>query len=234
MQRGFLGASSERSWQSNSPSHSHFFWLRQRPLAQRNSSGPHVGYSTPDQENEEYYIKRIINHILSLLCGQVSFKLSQFLSQGTKPTLTTFWRFIRAIGAVSVMVAYKVLGDTLSVLAHELILGITSVVGVHLKQKKKTLVIGHRTMFFFYIFFLNYKIQLTAASFDALISPIRAVLVSITLPTLRHTHVGARTLESLRTAGLGFCDSIMRKLCDDITSNINHWVWEKVLLPWWL
>lgn len=46
VQRGFLGASSERSWQSNSPSHSHFFWLRQRPLAQRNSSGPHGGYST--------------------------------------------------------------------------------------------------------------------------------------------------------------------------------------------
>lgn len=124
------------------------------------------------------------------------------------------------------MVTYKVLGDTLSVLAHELILGITSVVGVHLKQKKSTLVNGHRTMFFFYIF-VFYKIQLTATSFDALISSIRAVLVSITLPALRHTHVGARTLESLRTAGLGFCDSIMRKLRDDVTSNISHWVWGK-------
>lgn len=45
LQRGFLGASSEWSWQSNSPSHSHCRLLRQRPLAQRNSWGPQVGYS---------------------------------------------------------------------------------------------------------------------------------------------------------------------------------------------
>lgn len=45
VQRGFLGASSEWSWQSNSPSHSHCLLLRQRPLAQRNSWGPQVGYS---------------------------------------------------------------------------------------------------------------------------------------------------------------------------------------------
>lgn len=45
VQRGFLGASSEWSWQSNSPSHSHCRLLRQRPLAQRNSWGPQVGYS---------------------------------------------------------------------------------------------------------------------------------------------------------------------------------------------
>uniref|UniRef100_A0A8B9FTS3 Uncharacterized protein n=1 Tax=Amazona collaria TaxID=241587 RepID=A0A8B9FTS3_9PSIT len=48
--RGFLGASSEWSWQSNSPSHSHCRLLRQRPLAQRNSWGPHVGYSAGQQQ----------------------------------------------------------------------------------------------------------------------------------------------------------------------------------------
>lgn len=45
VQCGFLGASSLWSWQSFSPSHSHWRELRQRPLAQRNSLGPQVGYS---------------------------------------------------------------------------------------------------------------------------------------------------------------------------------------------
>lgn len=48
-------------------------------------------------------------------------------------TLTTFWGFVGAIGAVNVMVAHKVVGDTLPVLAHELVLHITSAVGVHWK-----------------------------------------------------------------------------------------------------
>lgn len=66
-------------------------------------------------------------------------------------------------------------------------------------------------------------VPLTAASLDTLISSIWTVLVSITLPALRHTHVGAGTLESLRTAGLGFCGNIMGKLHDDITSgNLTH------------
>lgn len=84
-------------------------------------------------------------------------------------------------------------------------------------------------------------VPLTAASLDTLISSIRTVLVSVTLPALRHTHVGAGTLESLRTAGLGFCDNIMGKLHDDRTSgNLTktisclHWAWEKVLLHWWV
>lgn len=45
VQCGFMGASSLWSWQSFSPSHSHWRELRQRPLAQRNSLGPQVGYS---------------------------------------------------------------------------------------------------------------------------------------------------------------------------------------------
>lgn len=60
-------------------------------------------------------------------------------------------------------------------------------------------------------------VTLTAASLDTFISSIRTILVSVTLPALRYTHVGAGTLEGLRTAGLGFCDNIMGKLNDDIT-----------------
>lgn len=52
-------------------------------------------------------------------------------------------------------------------------------------------------------------VSLTAASLHTLISSVRTVIVSITLPALRHTHVGAWTLESLRTAGFGFCNGIM-------------------------
>lgn len=54
-------------------------------------------------------------------------------------TLTTFWGFVRAIGAVDVMIADKVLGDTLSVLAHELGLRVTGIVGVHWKQTELVL-----------------------------------------------------------------------------------------------
>lgn len=52
-QRGFLGASSDWSWQSKSPSHSHELRMRQRPLAQRNSLGPHVGYSAKRKDISE-------------------------------------------------------------------------------------------------------------------------------------------------------------------------------------
>lgn len=45
--------------------------------------------------------------------------------------LTTFWGFVGAVGAVHVQVTHEVLGDTLSVLAHELILRIAGAVGVH-------------------------------------------------------------------------------------------------------
>lgn len=55
------------------------------------------------------------------------------------------------------MVAHKVLGDTLSVLAHELVAAAR--------------VVEH------------------TSGFHALVSPIRTVFVSVTLPTLRDTHV---------------------------------------------
>lgn len=71
------------------------------------------------------------------------------------------------------MITHKVLRDTLSVLAHELILGFTGVVSVH------------------------------AASLHTLISSVGTVLITITLPSLRHAHVGARALESLWAACLG-------------------------------
>lgn len=90
------------------------------------------------------------------------------------------------------MIAHKVLRDTLSVLAHELILDITSAVGVH------------------------------AASLDALISSIRTVLVSITFPALRHTHVGAGTLESLGTAGLGFAFLVLIRAITTVIRAITH------------
>lgn len=57
----------------------------------------------------------------------------------------------------------------------------------------------------------GFSIPLTAASFNTFIGAVGAVLISITLPALRHAHVGAGTLESLRAAGLGFCDDHMEK-----------------------
>lgn len=51
--------------------------------------------------------------------------------EGKVCALTTFRGFVGAIGAVHVQVAHKVLRNTLPVLAHELILWITSAVGVH-------------------------------------------------------------------------------------------------------
>lgn len=57
----------------------------------------------------------------------------------------------------------------------------------------------------------TFSVWLTAASFNAFIGAVRAVLISITLPALRHTHVGAGTLESLGAAGFGLCDIRMEK-----------------------
>lgn len=103
--------------------------------------------------------------------------LVQAATVGTSKLVWPTWRvftfrgLIRAIGAVNVMITHKVLRDTLSILAHELVL-VTGVVGVH------------------------------AASLDALICSIGTVLIAIAFPSLRHAHVGARTLESLWAACL--------------------------------
>lgn len=90
------------------------------------------------------------------------------------------------------MIAHKVFGDALSVLAHELVLSVTCVVGVH------------------------------ASSLDALISSIRTVLISVTLPALRHTHMRAWTLESLRTACLGLAFLILVRTITTVVSAVTH------------
>lgn len=76
--------------------------------------------------------------------------------------------------------------------------------------------------------------SLTAASFDALVGSIGAVLISVALPALRHTHVGARTLESLRTAGLGFCGNDIMGELRNVTASCmfsqqSQWPWKQAL-----
>lgn len=68
LQFGFLGASSEWSWQSNSPSHSQDFWIRQRPLSQRNSLALQAGYSTKTNKERDqlWHIKSFSNHFIHL------------------------------------------------------------------------------------------------------------------------------------------------------------------------
>lgn len=46
--------------------------------------------------------------------------------------------------------------------------------------------------------------ELTAASLDTLVCPVQTVLVPVTLPALRDTHMSAGTLERLWAARLGF------------------------------
>lgn len=107
VQCGFLGASSLWSWQSFSPSHSHWRELRQRPLAQRNSLGPQVGYSRGGRGSE-------IGGTVPRNCrGHCFFP-------PWSPELTTLWGLVRSICAVTVMVTHKVFGNALVVLAHEL------------------------------------------------------------------------------------------------------------------
>lgn len=48
------------------------------------------------------------------------------------------------------------------------------------------------------------RLPLTAASLDALVCPVQTVLVPVTLPALRDTHMSAGTLERLWAARLGF------------------------------
>ena len=168
-------------------------------------------------------------------------KLSPFTSislprHKLSQALTTFWGFIWAVGAVDVVVAHKVFGDALSVLAHELILGITRVVGVRWRKNTHTHTHTHWSMDmegFCITFMVSFEsVPLTAAGLHALICSIRTVFVSIALPALWDTHVGTGTLESLGTAGLGFCDNVMGKITLSWTPRpglgvyfLHRWVW---------
>lgn len=70
-------------------------------------------------------------------------------------------------------------------------------------EERKQLLKEHGNFWGFPFAKNTFSISLTAASFHAFIGAVGAVLISIALPALRHTHVGAGTLESLRAAGLG-------------------------------
>lgn len=76
--------------------------MRQRPLAQRNSLGPHVGYSAV---GERQPVK----------------KGSGGKRRGSRASLTALLRLVGAVAAVAVVVTHEVLGNALSVLAHELV-----------------------------------------------------------------------------------------------------------------
>lgn len=69
----------------------------------------------------------------------------------------------------------------------------------------------------------TFSVWLTAASFNAFIGAVGAVLISITLPALRHTHVGAGTLESLGAAGFGLCDIRVGKSSVTSPSFVEKW-----------
>lgn len=75
--------------------------MRQRPLAQRNSLGPHVGYSG--------------------MARDPPVKKRRKKERGSGARLTALLRLVGAVAAVVVVVAHEVLGDALSVLAHELV-----------------------------------------------------------------------------------------------------------------
>lgn len=132
-----------------------------------------------------------------------------------KRSLTTLLWLIWAIAAVVVMVTHKVLGDALSVLAHELVAAARVVEHWDIKKyvesewgKNYYRATGAVWIHAFFCELLNiFKPQpaLTTASFDALVSPVRTVFVSIALPKLRDTHMWSRTLECLWTAGFGLC-----------------------------
>lgn len=75
-----------------------------------------------------------------IICTSNDNKCAELLSAEPPPCpppLTTFGGFIRAVGAVDVVVAHKVLGDALPVLAHELGLRVAGAVGVHCGRRKQ-------------------------------------------------------------------------------------------------
>lgn len=85
--------------------------MRQRPLAQRNSLGPHVGYSTARRPKGG---EREREHPLACVLIKMA-PISSWRS------LTALQGLVGAVATVVVMVTDKVLGNALPVLAHELI-----------------------------------------------------------------------------------------------------------------
>lgn len=149
--------------------------------------------------------------------GGESFSKSPHQEKEVMAPLTTLLGLVWTIAAVAVMVTHEVLGDTLSVLAHELIAAARVVEHCDIKKYlvsesgQKVFIplqgrYGFMSSFVSLYYVFNLSPALTTASFDALVSPIRTVFISITLPVLRDTHVWSRTLERLRTAGFGLCD----------------------------
>lgn len=116
------------------------------------------------------------------------------------------------------MVTHKVLGDALSVLAHELVAAARVVEHWDIK----TYVGSEWGKYMLHWCSMDLRLSLwnvfrpqpalTTASFDALVSPVRTVFVSITLPTLRDTHMWSRTLERLWTAGFGLCKRLLKMI----------------------
>lgn len=87
--------------------------MRQRPLAQRNSLGPHVGYSTARRRRSERERERPLASVL--------IKVTPPPPISSWRSLTTLQGLVGAVAAVVVMVTHKVLGNALPVLAHELV-----------------------------------------------------------------------------------------------------------------
>lgn len=105
-------------------------------------------------------------------------------------TPTTLRGLIGAVTTVVVVVADKVLGDALPVPTHELPL-ITGIV-VHCNGAPSPSPLAPASP---QPPPAPHPRALTAASGEGLIGPVRTVLVPVTEPALRHTHVGAWALE---------------------------------------
>lgn len=118
--------------------------------------------------------------------------------------LTTFQRFIWAIGAVDVVVAHEVLGDALPVLAHELSLCVAGVVGVHCKWRTEQIGVAQPfpLAFCYFSLFLN----LTCPTYCSRLWRFRRH--HLDSPCLRRTsNAVARTCVSRGTGRLPDCRS---------------------------
>jgi len=119
------------------------------------------------------------------------------------------------------VITHKVLGDALPVLAHELVVVTRVAAAVHwgavesreviIIITKRRPLLRRRTSSMLSV----WGYGLTAAGLHALVGPVGTVLVSVTLPALRDTHVGAGTLEGLWAAGLGLWGGRRRSSTDN-------------------